>query len=172
MPRRVCCLLSLETGLQLLVILAMLFRLAGTICGCFYGPYLYLAVPLGGIYLAGDISLLVSLFRKNEDGKYIIDFNNQKVWMIIWQVANILAVLGLIAALFWYLLFLGVWAMMHEPVHFAVFLIICFLLPLLLYISFILLGFYTYLKEAFIESVINHGGDDEDVGLTRGGRRI
>ena len=28
-------------------------RLAGTICGCFYGPYIYLALPIGGIYLAG-----------------------------------------------------------------------------------------------------------------------
>jgi hypothetical protein len=51
----------------------------------------------------------------------------------------------------WYLLALGTWAMLHEPVHFAVFIIICLLLPLLLYVSFILLGFYVYLKEAYIE---------------------
>lgn len=65
--------------------------------------------------------------------------------------------------------------MLYEPVHFAVFLIICCLLPLLIYISFILVGFYIYLKEAYIETVLNRGGEDEDeeeVGLTRGGRRI
>ena len=53
LPRTVCCLLSLETGLQVLVSLAIILRLAGTICGCFYGPYIYLCLPLGGIYLAG-----------------------------------------------------------------------------------------------------------------------
>merc|ERR1712032_1696287 len=159
------------------------------------GPYIYLALPIGGIYLAGssyhhqskdsnvcvvkhvlgDISLLVSLFRLSEEGKYTIDFPNQRVWIIIWQVANGIAVAGLIAALCWYLLALGSWAMLYEPVHFAVFLIICCLLPLLIYISFILVGFYIYLKEAYIETVVNRGvdeEDDEEAALTRGGHRI
>jgi len=175
LPRSVCGIISLETGLQILVGIAIILRLAGTICGCFYGPYIYLALPIGGIYLAGDISLLVSLFRLSEEGKYTIDFPNQRVWIIIWQVANGIAVAGLIAALCWYLLALGSWAMLYEPVHFAVFLIICCLLPLLLYVSFILVGFYIYLKEAYIETVLNRGGEEEDgeeAGLTREGDRI
>ena len=86
LPRSVCGIISLETGLQILVGIAIVLRLvinvdiitngifninviyniiininityhanrlAGTICGCFYGPYIYLALPIGGIYLAG-----------------------------------------------------------------------------------------------------------------------
>ena len=72
LPRTVCGIISLETGLQILVGIAIILRLAiitilltskiinlqirlaGTICGCFYGPYIYLALPIGGIYLAGS----------------------------------------------------------------------------------------------------------------------
>ena len=71
LPRSVCGIISLETGLQILVGIAIILRfviitskiiptinlavrLAGTICGCFYGPYIYLALPIGGIYLAGS----------------------------------------------------------------------------------------------------------------------
>ena len=74
LPRSVCGVISLETGLQILVGIAIILRLviitillttgkiinlqkirlAGTICGCFYGPYIYLALPIGGIYLAGS----------------------------------------------------------------------------------------------------------------------
>lgn len=172
LPRTVCCCCSLETGLQLLVSLAIILRATGTICGCFYGPYIYLALPIGGIYLAGDISLLVSLFRVSPEGKYTIDFPNQRVWIVIWQVANILAVLGLIVALVWYLLALGSWGMLYVPVHFVVFLTATLLIPLLCYIGFILIGFHTYLKEAYIETVLHRGGEEEELGLTRGGRRI
>lgn len=172
LPRRVCCVLSLETGLQILVTLAILLRAAGTICACFYGPYIYLALPLGGLFLAGDISLLVSLFRLSEEGKYTIDFPNQRVWIIIWQVANVIAVLGLIAATCWFLLALGMWGMLYTPIHFTVFLIICLLVPLLIYISFILLGFFTYLKEAYIETVLGQGEDEEDVGHPLAGRQL
>ena len=88
LPRSVCGIISLETGLQILVGIAIILRLviitillillikiltiitnllillikiitihirlAGTICSCFYGPYIYLALPIGGIYLAGS----------------------------------------------------------------------------------------------------------------------
>ena len=131
-------------------------------------------------HLPGDVSLLVSLFRVSDDGKFTIDFPNQRVWITIWQVANVVALLGLIAALCWYLLALGAWAMLYEPIHFAVFLIICFLIPLLIYISYVLVGFYIYLKEAYIEvrdydswpspplqSVLGQGAEEEEEGLTR-----
>ena len=30
-----------------------MIRTAGVACGCFYGPYLYLVVACGGLYIAG-----------------------------------------------------------------------------------------------------------------------
>lgn len=173
LPSRVCYCLPMELGLQILLGLVMLLRLGGMICGCFYGPYIYICLPLGGLYLAADLMLLYSLFHKSEEGKFIIDFPSQKVWMVLWQVANVLAILGLTVATVWYA-WLGTWAMLHDPVHFAVFVIILFIIPFLFYISIILLGFYHYLREAFIDSVLNRGReeDGEDEGLTSSDRRI
>ena len=128
----------------------MVLRLAGIVCSCFYGPYLYLVITLGSVYLAADFLLLYSLFWKSDDGKPSCDFTNQKVWIMIWQVCNIGAVLGLAVALGWYL-WLGFWAMLHVPVHFVVFLIIVTILPVLIYTSFILLALFSYLKEAYID---------------------
>ena len=51
----------------------------------------------------------------------------------------------------WYLLSLGFWSMLYDPIHFAVFLIISFLLPTLLYTSYILQGLYLILGEAYID---------------------
>ena len=39
--------------LQLLTGLLILLRVAGLICGGFYGPYIYLVLVLTGVYLAG-----------------------------------------------------------------------------------------------------------------------
>ena len=47
-----CC--SLTTAVNTLLLLTLLLRLAGVTCGCFYGPYLYLVVSIGGLYLAGE----------------------------------------------------------------------------------------------------------------------
>ena len=41
--------------------------------------------------------------------------------------------------------------MLYDPIHFAVFLIISFLLPTLLYTSYILQGLYLILGEAYID---------------------
>ena len=41
--------------------------------------------------------------------------------------------------------------MFHDPIHFAVFLIICLLLPLLMYTACILQALYNTLKEAYID---------------------
>ena len=51
-PERTCC-CSLTTGLNTFLGLSLLLRLAGVACGCFYGPYLYLVVSIGGLYLLG-----------------------------------------------------------------------------------------------------------------------
>ena len=57
----------------------------------------------------------------------------------------------LTALLGWYLVSLGFWSMLYDPIHFAVFLIICLLLPTLVYTSFILQGLYLLLGEAYID---------------------
>ncbi len=51
-PEKTCC-CSLTTGLNTILVLSLLLRLAGVACGCFYGPYLYLVVSVGGLYLLG-----------------------------------------------------------------------------------------------------------------------
>ena len=172
----------------------VLLRLAGLVCGGFYGPWFYLVICITGAYLAGDstkefilflgqfyhvsadVILLYSLFIKTNDGKPGCDFSNQKVWIWIWEIINILAIVGLIIALGeldilfslklkskqkklksitknflgWYC-WLGFWAMLHDPVHFVVFLIIVTILPLSIYLVFFVFVLYTYLKEAYID---------------------
>ena len=128
----------------------MVLRLAGIVCSFFYGPYFYLVLTLGSVYLASDFLLLFSLFWKSDNGKPSCDFTNQKVWLLIWQVCNAFGVLGLAVALGWYS-WLGFWAMFHEPVHFVVFLIIIIIIPIIIYTSFILFALYKYLKEAYID---------------------
>ena len=56
-----CC--SLSTGLNSFLSLAVVLRLAGAACGCFYGPYLYLVVSIGGLYLLGAGTSSVCLSR-------------------------------------------------------------------------------------------------------------
>ena len=46
-----CCLLT--TGLNIFLTLTLVLRITGVICGCFYGPYLYLVVTVGGLYILG-----------------------------------------------------------------------------------------------------------------------
>ena len=47
-----CC--SLTTAVNVFLLLSLLLRVAGLTCGCFYGPYLYLVVSVGGLYVAGE----------------------------------------------------------------------------------------------------------------------
>merc|ERR1712059_40663 len=165
-----CC---LDIGLQVLIGLISAFRLAGVICSGFYGPWFYLVLTLGVVYIGGDFLLFYSLFWKTDGGKPSCDFTDQKVWILIWQVLNAIGVLGLAVALGWYLQHLGLDAMLYEPVHFVVFIIILLILPLIICTSILLLGLYNYLKEAYIDEILGRGGeDDADPGLTQGGRRI
>ena len=116
-PEQTCC-CSLTTGLNTFLSLSLLLRLAGVACGCFYGPYLYLVVSIGGLYLlgnsllvniengcgliftfSGDFLLLWSLNRRTSEGKFLCDFTSQKVWIILWQIMNIIGIIGLIVAM-------------------------------------------------------------------------
>jgi len=172
LPSKVCCCAPLHIGLQALVGCLTALRLAGVICSGFYGPFLYLVLSIGILYIGADFLLVYSLFWKAIDGKPVCDFTNQKVWVIIWQIMNLLGVLGVGVALGWYLTF-GFWAMLHEPVHFVVFLILAAILPLMLYTAFIILALYNYLKEAYIDELLGRAAEEDgDPGLTHGGRRI
>ena len=51
------------------------------------------------ILLPADCLLLWSLNRRTQEGKFLCDFSSQKVWIFIWQIINILGVIGLVVAL-------------------------------------------------------------------------
>jgi len=57
----------------------------------------------------------------------------------------------------WYLASLGLWSMLYTPIHFAVFLIICLLLPTLLYSAYLLQTLYLVLGEAYIDFMLSRG---------------
>ena len=52
-----------DPGIRIVLALVMLFRLVATMIGCAYGPYLYLVLPLGGLYLAADALLLYAIWK-------------------------------------------------------------------------------------------------------------
>ena len=43
--------------------MVILLRVIALIIGCTYGPYLYLVLPLGGLFLAADGLLLYTVFK-------------------------------------------------------------------------------------------------------------
>ena len=49
--------------------------------------------------IPGDIILYFSLFQQSNQGKPDCDFLNQKVWICIWEILNLLGLLALIVAL-------------------------------------------------------------------------
>ena len=87
------------------------------------------------------------------------------MWIYIWEVLNLLAIVGLVVALGkifyrgnkgkviftgWYS-WLGFWAMLHDPVHFVVFLILLLIIPVEVYLVFLIFVLSKYLKEAYID---------------------
>ena len=52
-PEKACYCCSLTSGVNVFLVLSVLLRVGGVTCGCFYGPYLYLVVSVGGLYVAG-----------------------------------------------------------------------------------------------------------------------
>jgi len=172
LPSRVCCCCPFNLGLQALLFIIILLRLAGMVCSVFYGPYLYLVLTLAALYLAADFLVLYSVFwkgDKTEDCAY----PNQKVWIIVWQTINIIAIIGLITAIVWYVVYLTFWGMTHEPIHLVVFIIISVLVPILVYTAVIMYALTLFLREQYIDSVLgNPERDEEDEGLTSGGRRV
>ena len=46
---------------------------------------------------------------------------------------------------------LGFWSMLYDPIHFAVFVVLCCLVPVLLYTAYILHSLYLVMGEAYID---------------------
>ena len=59
-PEQACYCFSLTSGVNVFLVLSLLLRVAGIACGCFYGPYLYLVVSIGGLYVAGQFMSIAS----------------------------------------------------------------------------------------------------------------
>lgn len=155
-----------------MMLVVLLLRGAGLVCGCFYGPALYVVFTVGGLYIAADFSILYIIGSRNKQNENITPclFPEVKIWIIIWQIMNVFALVGLFVAIG---LFsnLGMWAMLHEPIHFALFIIIILLSLCLLYNALLLYTLYRYLQEAYFDELLGHS-EEEDDGLTTNGRRI
>jgi len=185
LPTKVFCCVDMHPGAMILMSLIILFRFIAMIVGCFYGPYLYLVLPLGGLYLAADVLLLYTIFGsglkniKEDDSSNsqeiepACDFKSQKIWIFIWLILNVVAILGLLVALG---LFadLGWWSMTYDPkgIHVLMFFMVLILSVLLIYGQLVVVTLYLLLKDAWIRGILGNGSDEDMAGLTRGGKRI
>jgi len=171
LPSRVCYCIPFDIGVRVLMVVILVLRLAGLICGLWYGPALYVVITVGGLYIAADVVILYTLFSKNAEGKPQCEFPDQKIWLLIWQVMNILAIIGLLVAIG---LFadLGMWSMLYFPLHFVLFIIIIVLTVFLFYAAFILYTLHQYLRESYIDELLDCPKEEDDVGLTANGHRI
>lgn len=187
LPQKVCYCLDFNPGIKILLIVIIVLRFVAMIMGCFYGPYVYAVLPLGGLYLAADGLLLHAVFGAfsrngslrsddEEDGAQAeddsqCDFKTQRVWIFVWLALNIVALIGLVIAIG---LFgdLGTWAMSHQPIHFALFIWIIILSALLIYTHFIITALYMYLKDAWLQTIIGGPWEDSQPGLTSNGKRV
>jgi len=187
LPTKVFCCLQMHPGAMILMSLIILFRFIAMIVGCFYGPYLYLVLPLGGLYLAADVLLLYTIFGsglkfiKEEDSsnsqeaepEVQCDFKSQKIWIFIWLILNVFAIIGLLVALGFFA-DLGWWSMTYDPrgIHVLMFFMVLILSVLLIYGQLIVVTLYLLLKDAWIRGILGNGDDEDTAGLTHGGKRI
>ena len=192
LPSKVCFCLEFDPGAKILLGLIILFRFICMILGCLYGPYLYLVLPLGGLYLAADVLLLYTIFgsginllNNNETpnasktdsaetsstSEVNCDFKTQKIWIFIWLGMNLLGMIGLLVVVG---LFgdLGWWSMTYQPLHVAVFFLVLILLVLLIYGQLIVITLYLILKDAWVRGILGNGTDEDMAGLTHNGKRI
>ena len=111
--------------------LLILFRLVGLIIGCFYGPYIYLVLPLGGLYLSFDcLTFYVALANSDAAEGEAVE-GNERGFRIAWIACNALALLGLLVAAVLFLVKLGFWSMAYAPIHLVQFVIVLNLLALI-----------------------------------------
>jgi len=188
LPTKVFCCLDMHPGAIILMALIILFRFIAMILGCFYGPYLYLVLPLGGLYLAVDVLLLYTIFgsglksiKEDEssnsqevDQEVQCDFKSQKIWIFIWLILNVVAIIGLIVAFCLFLTKLGWWSMTYDPkgIQVPMFFMVLILLVLLIYGQLTVVTLYLLLKDAWIRGILGNESDEDMAGLTHGGKRI
>ncbi len=117
-------------ALVLYLLLAVFFvRLACLILGCFYGPLVYLVVPLGGLCLLLDVMTAYLIYAHADPKLLEAPSDNDRVFRVSWIVANAIGIVGLIVVLGLFL-DLGFWSMSYDPVHVALFALILLLLIL------------------------------------------
>ena len=63
LPQKVCFCLPFEIGIKVVLGLVLVLRFICMVMGCFYGPYIYLTFPLGGLYLAADAILIYAVTK-------------------------------------------------------------------------------------------------------------
>ena len=111
--------------------LLILFRLVGLIIGCFYGPYIYLVLPLGGLYLSFDcLTFYVALANSDAAEGEAVE-GNERGFRIAWIACNALALLGLLVAAVLFLVDLGFWSMTYTPIHLVAFIVVLNLMGLI-----------------------------------------
>lgn len=104
----------------------ILLRLVALILGCFYGPYIYMVLPLGGLFLTLDCITAYSIHASESDD-HLSD--SERNFSIAWIVSNVLGLIGLIVSIGLFL-DLGFWSMTHQPIHLAEFVFIVCLVVL------------------------------------------
>ena len=118
-------------GLLALLVLLIVFRLAGLITGCFYGPFIYAVLPLGGLYLTFDCLALYLTYANGDAAEGEPAEGNERLVRIGWIAFNALAALGLLVAAVLFLVKLGFWSMAYAPIHLVQFVIVLNLLALI-----------------------------------------
>ena len=106
-----------------------------------------------------------------EDDEAHCDFKTQRIWIFIWIILNVIGLVGLLTAIGLFAA-LGTWAMLHQPIHFALFIWIIILAILLVYTHLIVTTLYIYLKDAWLQSLLGGPWDDSQPGLTHNGKRV
>ena len=125
-------------GLLALLALVILFRLAGLIIGCFYGPYIYLVLPLGGLYLSFDCLTFYVTFANSDAAEGEAVEGNERGFRIGWIAFNALALLGLLVAVILFLVKLGFWSMTYTPIHLVQFIVVLNLMGLIVGVSVVM----------------------------------
>jgi len=125
-------------GLLALLALLILFRLAGLIIGCFYGPYIYLVLPLGGLYLSFDCLTFYVTFANSDEVPEGNVEGNERGFRIGWIAANALALLGLLVAVILFLVQLGFWSMTYDAIHLVQFIVVLNLMGLIVGVAVVM----------------------------------
>ena len=116
----------MQGPLLLALTLVCTLRLACLVCGMWYGPYMYAILPLGGLYLVLD--LLAAYVAFANGGPTDPVGGSERVVKISWIAANVLALIGLLAAEIVFVVDLGFVSMVYDPVHISMWVMVLLLM--------------------------------------------